>query len=77
MKPPTRRDNHGDVEVGHCLNKKGHSTEVLIRRGQRRMQYAIDIQKECWLSGPNHLSDLFPALATPLFAVGGLLTVTL
>lgn len=50
---------------------------VLIRRGQRRMQYPIKIQKQCWLSGPNHPDVLFPRLATTSVAVGDLLTVTL
>ena len=51
---------------------------VLIRRGQRRMQYPIkNGKKRCWLSGLNHPDALFPRLVTPSLAVGDFLTVTL
>jgi hypothetical protein len=76
-KPSTLQSRTDRFRKFTRLDKKGHPTEVLIRRGQRRMQYAIDIQKECWLKSPNHLGDVFPGLATPSFAVGGRFTVTL
>ena len=72
VRPTIPRDNQVDIEVGHCVVKKGYPTEILIRRGQRRMQYPIKIRKQCWVRCSTQSDDSLPSLAARSFSVGDL-----